>query len=194
MLLHSYQKEKLEAGCDEAGRGPLAGPVVGAAVILPSTFRHPLLNDSKQLNEKQRLELKDIIEKEAISYAVSAVDHNMIDKINILQATFLAIHQALTMLKPQPKFISMDGNRFKPYKAIEHKTIVKGDSKYMNIAAASILAKTARDEIMVKLDKEYPMYGWANNKGYPTKAHREAIAIHGACAYHRHSFQLLPKE
>ena len=180
-----------EAGCDEAGRGCLAGPVFAAAVILSENFEHFLLNDSKQLNENQRNELRPIIENQAIAWAVAAVDNIEIDKINILNASILAMHKALDKLIVKPNFIIVDGNRFKPYKNITHKTIIKGDTIYKNIAAASILAKTHRDEFMCKISEEYPYYDWQNNKGYPTKKHRIAIAQFGASPYHRLSYKLL---
>lgn len=192
VLKHSFQEKLIEAGCDEAGRGPLAGPVVGAAVILPNDFYHPDLNDSKKLTEKKLQLLRPIIEQEAIAYGVGVVQPSEIDEINILQATFLAIHKALAMLSPQPEFVIMDGNKFKQYKEIPFETIIKGDAKFMNIAAASVLAKTYRDEMMIQLHNEFPQYGWNKNKGYPTKAHRAAIASYGSCKYHRQSFRLLP--
>ena len=180
-----------EAGCDEAGRGCLAGHVFAAAVILPDNFEHPLLNDSKQLNEKQRNELRTIIENQAVAWAVAAVDNVEIDKINILNASILAMHKALEKLAIQPQFIIIDGNRFKPYKNIAHKTIIKGDATYKSIAAASVLAKTHRDEFMKKIAVEYPHYDWQQNKGYPTKKHRAAIAKFGISPYHRLSYKLL---
>lgn len=192
MLKNSFQNKFLEAGCDEAGRGPLAGPVVGAAVILPKNFSHPILNDSKQLTEKERNELRIIIEKEAISWGVGIVSPKKIDEINILNASYLAIHRAIQQMKIEPEFIHMDGNRFKTYNGLTFETTVKGDAKFLNIAAASILAKTYRDEIMKQYHEEFPMYGWKSNKGYPTKQHRRAIFDFGACKYHRKSFQLLP--
>lgn len=194
MLLHNHSGKDREAGCDEAGRGCLAGPVVAAAVILPPDFRHAQLNDSKQLTEKDRYALRDIIMKEAIAYAVAAVDHATIDKINILQASFLAMHRALDQIAPVPEFILIDGNRFKTYGKIPHACIVKGDGKYLSIAAASILAKTERDDTMVKLDQEFPDYNWRKNKGYPTPDHREAIRRVGLSPYHRRSFQQLPMQ
>ena len=180
-----------EAGCDEAGRGCLAGPVFAAAVILPENFEHPLLNDSKQLNEKHRNELRILIENQAVAWAVAAVDNVEIDKINILNASILAMHKALEKLTTQPCFIIVDGNKFKPYKNIAHKTIIKGDANYKSIAAASILAKTHRDEFMEKIAAEYPHYDWQQNKGYPTKKHRAAIAKFGTTPYHRLSYKLL---
>ena len=194
MLASYLHKTKIEVGCDEAGRGCLAGPVVAAAVILPKEFSHPLLNDSKQLSEKNRLQLKEIIKKEAISYAIGIVEHKEIDEINILNASFLAMHRALDQLKTKFDCILVDGNRFKSYKNIEHHCIIKGDGKYLNIAAASILAKTRRDSIMIELDQEFPEYTWAKNKGYPTKAHRDAIRKFGINQNHRLSFKLLPEQ
>jgi ribonuclease HII len=179
-----------EAGCDEAGRGCLAGPVTAAAVILPEKFTHPLLNDSKKLNEKTRSELKEIIEEQALAWAVAFVDHTEIDKINILNASIMAMHLALGKLKTKPAHIIVDGNRFKTYKKIPHTTIVKGDGKYMSIAAASILAKTHRDLFMLELHGQFPQYGWNENKGYPAPAHKAAIAEHGITPYHRRSFRL----
>jgi len=194
MLASYLHKTKIEVGCDEAGRGCLAGPVVAAAVILPKEFSHPLLNDSKQLSEKNRLQLKEIIKKEAISYAIGIVEHKEIDEINILNASFLAMHRALDQLKTKFECILVDGNRFKSYKNVEHHCIIKGDGKYLNIAAASILAKTHRDSIMIGLDQEFPEYTWAKNKGYPTKAHRDAIRKFGINQNHRLSFKLLPEQ
>lgn len=184
-----YHPTLLEAGCDEAGRGCLAGPVVAAAVILPKDFYHPLLNDSKQLTEKQRNVLKPIIEQAAVAYAVGMVDNEQIDVINILNASIRAMHLAVEQLAVTPRLLLIDGNRFKPYKDIQHACIVKGDSLYASIAAASVLAKTARDELMEGLAEEYPHYGWKNNKGYPTRQHRDAIKVHGATNYHRKSFK-----
>lgn len=185
----------IEAGCDEAGRGPLAGPVFAAAVILPPDFKNELLNDSKQLTEHQRDQLRPIIEREAIAWAVAQVTAEEIDRINILNAAILAMHRALEQLVPQPEHIIVDGNRFKPYIpansliAIPHQTIVKGDGKYMSIAAASVLAKTHRDEYMRRLHEEYPMYGWNRNMGYPTPEHRKAIGKYGISPYHRKTFK-----
>jgi len=184
----------LEAGCDEAGRGCLAGPVVAAAVIFDKSYKNPLINDSKQLNEKKRFELKAIIEKDALSWSVAFVFQEKIDEINILNASILAMHKALDGLKPTPDFILVDGNKFKPYNNIPYKTVVKGDSKYMSIAAASILAKTHRDEYMQKIHLDFPQYDWVNNKGYPTVKHREAIRQYGVCLHHRKSFNLLPPQ
>lgn len=182
---------RIEAGCDEAGRGCLAGPVFAAAVILPEDFENPLLNDSKQLTEKQRYELRPIIQQQAVAWAVGMVDNVEIDRINILKASILAMHKALDELKTRPQHILVDGNRFYPYKDIPHTTVVKGDGKYMSIAAASVLAKTYRDDFMNEIAMEHPQYGWLENKGYPTAAHREAIREHGTTPYHRMSFNLL---
>jgi ribonuclease HII len=191
MLKLHFDKTKIEAGCDEAGRGCLAGPVVAASVILPQKFKSTLLNDSKQLSEKNRNELRTIIEHEALSWAVGVVSEKEIDEINILNASFKAMHHAVDKLSVVPELLIIDGNRFKTYKSIPHQCIVKGDAKFMSIAAASILAKTYRDELMEQLHEEYPYYNWIKNKGYPTKAHRDAIRQHGASPYHRMSFQLL---
>lgn len=190
MLLNCYQNELLEAGCDEAGRGCLAGPVFAAAVILPKDFEAGQLNDSKKLNHKQREALRIIIEKEAIAWAVAEVDHVEIDKINILNASFLAMHRAIEKLKTKPEYLVIDGNRFKTYPEIPHACIVKGDGKYLNIAAASILAKTHRDEYMERIANEYPVYQWKQNKGYPTIVHRNAALAHGLSPYHRKTFTI----
>ena len=190
-LKGNYSKFALECGCDEAGRGCLAGPVVAAAVILPLNFVCPLLNDSKQLTEKERDILRPIIEKEALAWAVAEVDNRKIDEINILNASILAMHRAIDKLTLRPEFIIVDGNKFKPYADIHHQTIVKGDSKYMSIAAASVLAKTYRDEIMQALHAEFPVYDWNNNKAYPTPKHRAGIRKHGTTTYHRMSYDLL---
>lgn len=184
----------LECGTDEAGRGCLAGPVTAAAVLLPNDFKNPLLNDSKQLSEKNRDLLRKIIEKEAISYKVTHVYMDEIQKLNILNASIAAMQRSVIALKPTPEFIVVDGNRFKPVGDIPYECIVKGDGKYVNIAAASVLAKTHRDDFMKKIDEEFPMYGWKQNKGYPTKAHRQAIKEHGVTKYHRLSFKLLPEQ
>lgn len=189
MLELNFSGHKLECGCDEAGRGCLAGPVVAAAVILPENFQCPLLNDSKQLNEKQRDKLREIIEKEALAWAVAEVDNHEIDKINILNASILAMHRAIDKLTTRPEYIIVDGNKFKPYQDIPHKTIVKGDSKYQSIAAASVLAKTHRDELMCRLHNQFPAYDWKQNKAYPTKKHKDAIRKHGLTNYHRQSFK-----
>lgn len=191
MLKRTFQTEFLEAGCDEAGRGCLAGPVVAAAVILPLEFEGGDLNDSKQLTENQRNELRIRIEEEAVCYGVGFVYPEEIDKINILNASFLAMHKALNQLRLTPDFIAVDGNRFTPYKRIKYQCCVKGDSKYLNIAAASVLAKTYRDDYMKKIHQEFPYYGWQNNKGYPTTSHRKGILEFGSCKYHRNSFSLL---
>ena len=190
MLLSYFQKEYIEAGCDEAGRGCLAGPVFAAAVILPENFSHPLLNDSKKINEKNRFQLRDMVEREALAFAVASVDHEEIDKINILNASIKAMHLALGQLSIRPGFIIIDGNRFKPFGNLTHQCIIKGDSKYYSIAAASILAKTYRDGFMLKLHKKFPQYSWDNNKGYGTVLHRNAIEEFGQCKYHRKSFKL----
>lgn len=184
----------LECGTDEAGRGCLAGPVTAAAVILPPSFHNVILNDSKQLSEKNRNILKPIIENDAISFAIHHVFESEIDSINILNASIKAMHGSISKLKISPNYIIVDGNRFKPYKTIPYKTIIKGDSKYLSIAAASILAKTSRDEYMQKIHEEFPMYNWKQNKGYPTKEHRAAIAKFGVTKYHRKSFRLLPEQ
>jgi ribonuclease HII len=191
MLQPFLYKTKTEAGVDEAGRGCYAGPVFAAAVILPKDFFHPLLNDSKQLSEKERDLLRPVIEKESISYAVGSVCNNEIDIINILQASFKAMHIALDNLKKTPQYILVDGNRFKSYKEIKHKCIIKGDGIYAAIAAASVLAKTYRDEYMQQLHREYEHYGWQENKGYGTAEHRKAIDEIGLCKYHRKSFNIL---
>ncbi len=191
MLKSYFTKEKIEAGCDEAGRGPLAGPVVAAAVILPKYYKHHLLNDSKQISKKNRNLLRVEIESEALYWAVAEVSHQKIDEINILNASFLAMHRAVDELVKKPELLLIDGNRFKPYPNIPHECIVKGDTKYLSIAAASILAKTYRDDIMEALAQKHPEYGWQSNAGYPTKAHREAIKKYGVTPYHRISFRLL---
>ena len=183
---------RVEAGCDEAGRGCLAGPVTAAAVILAPDFHNDLINDSKQLTERQRERRRPSIEREAVAWAVAMVSPQEIDRINILRASITAMHRALDQLAVRPEAILVDGNRFFPYQDIPHTTIIKGDSKMLSIAAASILAKTHRDELMRRLDQEYPQYGWSRNKGYPTPDHRAAIAQYGATPYHRNSFQLLP--
>ena len=205
-MLKAYYKEGLiEAGCDEAGRGCLAGPVFAAAVILPSDFRNEMLNDSKQLTEKKRYQLREVIEREALAWAVGIVDNNEIDKINILNASILAMHRSLDQLTVRPEYIIVDGNRWKPYqeptandnvndnepKVVPATTIVKGDGKYLSIAAASILAKTYRDDFMLRIHEEFPQYHWDKNKGYPAKVHREAIRQYGTTPYHRMSFNLL---
>ena len=194
MLKLNYSRHKIEAGTDEAGRGCLSGPVVAAAVILPEKFHHELLNDSKQLSEKKRQELRPYIEEQALAYAVAFVDHKEVDEINVLQASIMGMHRSIEQLSLQPEFIIVDGNKFKSYKEIPHQTIVKGDAKFMSIAAASVLAKTYRDEYMEKIHKEYPQYNWKKNKGYPTKEHREAIREFGITQYHRKTFKLLPEQ
>ena len=192
MLYPFFHKEIIEAGLDEAGRGCYAGPVFAAAVILPKDFFHPLLNDSKQLKEKERDELRPVIEKECIAFAVASVDNNEIDRVNILQASYNAMHLCLDSLAMIPEFLLIDGNRFRPYKTIPHECIIEGDGKYAAIAAASILAKTYRDEFMKKLHESFPQYGWHENKGYGTPFHRQAIEQHGLCDHHRKSFNILP--
>lgn len=194
MLERFLIEGRIEAGCDEAGRGCLAGPVTAAAVILPENFSNDVLNDSKQLTERQRDALRPIIEREAVAWAVAFVSPQEIDEINILKASFLAMHRAVAALKVRPEALLIDGNRFTPYAGIPHTCIVKGDGKMMSIAAASVLAKTHRDEYMRHIATEYPQYGWEVNKGYPTKAHREAIARFGATVYHRASFRLLNQQ
>ena len=190
MLFPFYQDEFVEAGCDEAGRGCLAGPVFAAAVILPKNFKHKLLTDSKQLKEEERYRLRKLIEKKAIAWAVAQVDHEEIDKINILNASFLAMHRALDQLKVPPGFILVDGNRFKAYQQTPHACIIKGDGKYYSIAAASILAKTYRDDFMHSIAAMHPEYEWASNKGYPTIKHRNAVLKHGFSPYHRRTFRV----
>ena len=194
MLLPYLEAHRIEAGCDEAGRGCLAGPVFAAAVILPETFQNELLNDSKQLTEKRRYALRPIIEQEALAWAVGIVTPEEIDRINILKASFVAMHRAVDQLKVRPQHLLIDGNRFTPYPEVPHTTIVKGDGTYMSIAAASILAKTYRDDYMNQLDEQFPVYHWKENKGYPTKAHREAIRQFGITPHHRKSFTLLPQQ
>ena len=194
MLKKYLHKNLIEAGCDEAGRGCLAGPVFAAAVILSKKLEHPLLNDSKQLSDKQRKYLRPIIEKEALAWAVASVSHTEIDKINILNASFLAMHRAIDKLSKKPQALLIDGNRFNTYAGTPHFCIIEGDAKFMSIAAASILAKTYRDDLMDELHEKYPMYNWSQNKGYATKLHREAIAAYGPCKFHRKSYTLLPKQ
>lgn len=194
MLLSSYTSEKIEAGCDEAGRGCLAGPVVAAAVILPKDYENILLNDSKKLSATAREKLRPVIEEEALAWAVAFVDNNEIDEINILNASFLAMHRAVDKLNQEPELLLIDGNRFNPHTIIDHKCFIKGDGRYLSIAAASILAKTYRDEYMMKLDETHPGYGWIKNMGYPTQEHREGIKKLGVTQYHRKSFQLLPSQ
>ncbi|MEM8906671.1 MAG: ribonuclease HII [Bacteroidota bacterium] len=191
MLASYFDPKAIEAGCDEAGRGCLAGPVFAAAVILPKDFQHASLNDSKQLTHDQRMNLRSLIEEVALAWAVGKVMAPEIDQINILNASFLAMHRAIDQLQVRPTALLIDGNRFKSYPQIPHHCIVKGDGKYLSIAAASILAKTYRDEHMMQLTAQYPQYHWQSNKGYPTKAHRAAIRQHGTTEYHRQSFRLL---
>jgi ribonuclease HII len=190
MLKSSLTENLVEAGCDEAGRGCLAGPVFAAAVIFPFGFKHPWLNDSKKLNRGKREELRILIEKEAVAWAVGSVDHETIDRINILNASILAMHLAIDKLAIKPQLILADGNRFHQYPGIPHQCIIKGDATYLSIAAASILAKTYRDDFMINLDLDYPLYGWKSNKGYPTEAHRNAINQFGITGFHRRSFHL----
>lgn len=193
-LASFLNKNKIEAGCDEAGRGCLAGPVFAAAVILPKKYSNKTLNDSKKLSEKKRYELRKVIETEAIAWAVGIVSHEEIDKINILNASFLAMHRAVEQLSTKPEHLLIDGNRFTPYPEIDHTCIVKGDGKFLSIAAASILAKTYRDDYMLEQHEKYPNYDWNNNKGYPTKKHRLAIQEHGITSIHRKSFSLIPAQ
>ena len=194
MLELKYHKDLIECGTDEAGRGCLAGPVTAAAVILKDDFKNKLLNDSKQLSEKNRDSLRILIEEEVLCYGVSHVMMEEIDEINILNASILGMHRSIEQLSTLPEHIAVDGNKFKPYQEIPHQCVIKGDGKYLNIAAASILAKTYRDEFMTKIHDEYPMYNWKQNKGYPTKQHREAIKKYGITKYHRKSFRLLPEQ
>ena len=194
MLKKYYQEELIEAGCDEAGRGCYAGPVFAAAVILPRDFFHPLLNDSKQVSVQDRNTLRIVIESTAIAYGVAMVDHEEIDRINILKASIKAMHLALDRLKQRPRLLLIDGNRFIPYKRTAHRCIVQGDTIYASIAAASILAKTWRDEYMLGLHDEFPHYSWQSNKGYGTQEHRTAIEKHGLCKYHRKSFNIAPDQ
>ena len=193
-MLKPFVTTHMEAGCDEAGRGCLAGPVVAAAVILPKGFKHKILNDSKKLNEKVREELQIQIKESAIAWGIGLAEPKEIDQINILQASLLAMHRAVSQLSVLPTHLAIDGNKFNPYPNISHTCIIKGDGKYMNIAAASILAKTHRDQIMKDLSKSFPIYKWAKNKGYPTMEHRIAIASAGRCKHHRKSFQLKPTQ
>jgi ribonuclease HII len=190
MLQAYYQEELLEAGCDEAGRGCLAGPVFAAAVILPKDFYHPWLNDSKQVNEEQRFELRTVIEERAIAWAVASLCNKQIDKINILKASFKSMHLAIKQLQVQPQLLLIDGNRFATYQRIPHQCMVQGDARFASIAAASILAKTYRDDFMMKLHQQFPQYSWNKNKGYATKSHQLALEKHGPCKYHRKSFRL----
>lgn len=194
MLLSSFSYDKVEAGCDEAGRGCLAGPVVASAVILPKDYKHKLLNDSKQLTEKSRLLLRNDIEKEAIAYAVTFINNLEIDKVNILNASYLAMNRSVDKLSSKPELLLIDGNRYKPHNDIPFECIIKGDGKYLSIAAASILAKTYRDEYMEEIGLKHPEYDWKKNKGYPTTKHREAIKEFGVTPFHRMSFRLLPQQ
>lgn len=194
MLALRYSTYRLEAGTDEAGRGCLSGPVVAAAVVLPDDFSCELLTDSKQLSDKKRRLLRPVIEREALAHGVAFIDHAQIDEINVLNASILAMHRAVEAMAIAPEFIAVDGNRFKKYRDVPFKTIIKGDGKYLNIAAASVLAKTYRDDYMERIHLEYPVYNWAKNKGYPTREHREAIREFGSCPYHRKSFKLLPEQ
>ena len=191
MLKPYLHKNLIEAGCDEAGRGCLAGPVYAAAVILPADFSNELLNDSKQLSERHRYQLREVIEREAVAWAVGVVSNEEIDRINILRASILAMHRAVAQLRVRPEHLLVDGNRFSPYEDIPHTTVVKGDATYMSIAAASVLAKTYRDDFMLKIHAEYPQYHWDKNKGYPAPVHREAIRQYGTSPYHRMTFNLL---
>ena len=194
MLRSSFTKDLIEAGCDEAGRGCLAGPVVAAAVILPKRYRHKKLNDSKQLTKEEREELRVDILRDALEWAVAEVDHQEIDKINILNASFKAMHLALDKLQTRPQLLLIDGNRFKPYSDVRYECIIKGDGRFLSIAAASILAKTYRDDLMVKLAGQFPGYSWETNVGYPTEAHRDGIRQIGISPFHRKSFTLLPQQ
>lgn len=194
MLRSSFTKDLIEAGCDEAGRGCLAGPVVAAAVILPKRYRHKKLNDSKQLTKEEREELRVDILRDALEWAVAEVDHEEIDKINILNASFKAMHLALDKLQTRPQLLLIDGNRFKPYSDVRYECIIKGDGRYLSIAAASVLAKTYRDDLMVRLASQFPVYSWETNVGYPTEAHRDGIRQWGISPFHRRSFTLLPTQ
>jgi ribonuclease HII len=194
MLKSHLHRNRLEAGCDEAGRGCLAGPVFAAAVILPEDFKDPVLNDSKKLSEKARYRLRKIIESEAIAFGIASVGPDEIDTLNILKASILAMHRAIASLETRPDYLLIDGNRFDPYPGISHTTVVKGDSIYLSIAAASVLAKTYRDDFMRALHREFPRYGWNSNKGYPTGSHRNAIREFGPTLHHRRSFTLLPRQ
>ena len=194
MLKLNYSGFTLEAGTDEAGRGCLSGPVVAAAVILPEDFKHELLNDSKQISEKKRNELRPFIEENALTFGVSFIHQEEVDELNVLQASITGMHRSIAQLNIQPEFIIVDGNKFRTYKEIPHETIVKGDAKFMSIAAASVLAKTYRDEYMEKIHQEFPQYNWKKNKGYPTKEHRNAIREFGITNYHRKTFKLLPEQ
>jgi len=194
MLKSFYRSGQVEAGCDEAGRGCLAGPVVAAAVILPPKYRNKHINDSKQIPEKKRFQLAEIIKKDALAWAVSVVSHTEIDQINILNASIEGMHRAVDQLTLRPQFLLIDGNRFKEYPGVPHLCVIEGDATYLSIAAASLLAKTHRDELMLALHQQFPLYGWDTNKGYATEKHREGIALHGSCELHRKSFTLLPPQ
>lgn len=194
MLKRFFDKDKTEAGCDEAGRGCLAGPVYAASVVLPKNYRNKWLNDSKQLSDKDRYELRPEIEEKALSWAVGIVSHQEIDEINILNASFLAMHRAVDKLTVRPDLLLIDGNRFKPYPGISHQCIIQGDAKFLSIAAASVLAKTYRDDFMKNCALQHPQYGWETNMGYPTKLHRQAIRNFGVTPYHRLTYQLLPSQ
>ena len=194
MLISSFTSDRIEAGCDEVGRGCLAGPVVAAAVILPKNYQHELLNDSKQLSKEERLQIHEDILRDALAWAVAEVSNQEIDKINILNASFKAMHLALDQLKIKPEFLLIDGNRFKAYNDLPHECVIKGDATYLSIAAASILAKNYRDDLMEKLALQFPGYGWETNVGYPTSKHRDGIKALGVTEYHRMSFQLLPSQ
>ncbi len=194
LLQNRYQKNTIEAGCDEAGRGCLAGPVFAAVVILPDSFYHPLLNDSKQIDEKKRYFLRDIIETEALAWAVASCTSEEIDEMNILRASIFAMHRAIDKLRVAPEHLIVDGNHFYPYREIQYKTIIKGDAKFASIAAASVLAKTYRDDYMKNIHEEFPLYGWNTNMGYPTKKHREAIRNYGLSPHHRLSFRQYDKQ
>lgn len=194
MLRSSFTRDLVEAGCDEAGRGCLAGPVMAAAVILPKKYRHKLLNDSKQLTAEQRSELREVVQRDALAWAVGEVNAEEIDRINILNASFAAMHKAIGQLTLRPQLLLIDGNRFNPVPELAHECIVKGDGRYLSIAAASVLAKTYRDELMIELAGKFPGYGWETNVGYPTEEHREALKALGPTPYHRRSFRLLPEQ
>ena len=194
MLKNNFSGYQFEAGTDEAGRGCLSGPVVAAAVILPLDYHNKLLNDSKQLSEAKRKKLRPIIEKDALAFGVSFINEKEVDQLNVLQASITGMHRAISMMSITPEYIIVDGNKFKPYKDVPFETIVKGDAKYLSIAAASVLAKTYRDDFMEKIHKEFPFYNWKNNKGYPTKEHRKAIQEYGITKYHRKTFKLLPSQ
>lgn len=194
MLKNNFSGYQFEAGTDEAGRGCLSGPVVAAAVILPLDYHNKLLNDSKQLSEAKRKKLRPIIEKDALAFGVSFLNEKEVDQLNVLQASITGMHRAISMMSITPEYIIVDGNKFKPYEDVPFETIVKGDAKYLSIAAASVLAKTYRDDFMKKIHEEFPFYNWKNNKGYPTKEHRKAIQEYGITKYHRKTFKLLPSQ